>query len=84
MRYTEEVTSVQQQGTRATSRRLCTFVAGDGASGSWSRIFVLMGKAELLLLGSDDQGDAFYLPPLEPMNCIQVELALPRQSRGPI
>lgn len=59
-------------------------MAGDGASGSWNRIFGLMGKAELLLLGSDGQGYAFYLPPLEPMNCIQVELALPRQSRGPL
>lgn len=67
------------------SRRLCAFVAGDGASGSWSRIFGLMGKVELLLLGSDGQRRYFvYLPPLEPMNCIQVELALPRQSRGPI
>lgn len=34
-----------------------------------------MGKAELLILGFvGPQGVSFYLPHLEPINCIQVEL----------
>lgn len=72
--HTEEVTAIEQQGARATSYRLRASWAAGGV-----RISVLMGNAELFLLGFVGQGVAFYLPHLGQVNCTQGERGLPRQ-----